>query len=151
MSLNFFDVGQLDLFWSLLLALVLGSVVGLERERVGKEAGLRTNALVSVGSALFTILSVHMASQLQTPAFDPSRIASQVVVGIGFIGAGLIIFRGERIENLTTAATVWVVAAIGMAVGFGMYLLAILTTLLVYIFLEIAQRFKPREHKSQSE
>lgn len=149
---QFFDIAQLELFWPLLLAVLLGGLIGFEREHIGKTAGVRTQALVCLGSALFTLMSVNIAQRLSdTGSLDPARIASQVVVGIGFIGAGLIIFREERVRNLTTAATIWVVAAIGMAIGFGFYLLAVLTTLLVYIFLELVSRFKSLEPKNHSE
>ena len=113
----------------LLLAGALGAVIGLERERSDQPAGLRTNLLVALGACLFTLLSVYGASGIldQVPGpgrFDPSRIASQIVVGIGFLGAGAILKHGLSIRGLTTAAGLWVVAAVGMAVGFGNYALA---------------------------
>src|SRR3989338_10931635 len=98
------------------LAAFLGMLVGFEREYRGKPAGLRTYMLVALGAALFTILSAtSLAGDLGRSSFDPSRIASQVVVGIGFIGGGLIIFKNDRMEGLTTAAGLWATAAIGMA------------------------------------
>lgn len=128
-----FDPDTLQMVYRLTLAAVLGMLVGFEREYHGKPAGLRTYMLVTVGAALFTIMSVQ--SSFGTAYFDPSRIASQVVVGIGFIGGGLILVRGSRIEGLTTAAGLWATAAVGMATGFGFYVIAIYTTALVLFVL----------------
>ncbi len=115
----------------LVLAVVLGSLVGFEREIARKTAGIRTFALVALGSALFSIISKYAFKEFWgVPGFDPSRIASQVVVGIGFLGAGLIIFKESRLQGLTTAAGLWVSAAIGMAVGFRLYSIAIFATFL---------------------
>lgn len=133
-----FAAETLQIIYQLTLAAILGMLVGFEREYHGKPAGLRTYMLVTVGAALFTILSVH--SSVGEPYFDPSRIASQVVVGIGFLGAGLILVRGRRIEGLTTAAGLWATAAIGMATGFGFYLIAVYTTILV-VFILFVLRF----------
>ena len=116
----------------LLLALGLGAILGFERERVDKPAGLRTHILVSLGSCLFTILSLTAF-----PGSDPARIASYIVVGIGFIGAGTIIQTRERIIGITTAASLWIVASIGMAIGAGLYLLAVTTTALAYLTLRL--------------
>jgi putative Mg2+ transporter-C (MgtC) family protein len=115
------------------LAAVLGGVLGLERELREREAGLRTHLLVSVGSALFTLVSAYgfsgfLNSGAAVVRADPSRIAAQVVTGVGFLGAGAIIRQGLSIRGLTTAATLWVVAAIGLAAGAGYYSAAIITT-----------------------
>ena len=127
-SIDYQIVGQL------ILAVILGAFIGLERQLAGKTAGVRTYALVSLGSALFSYMSKYGFVEFWgVPGFDPSRIASQVVVGVGFIGAGLIIFHSERIRGLTTAAGLWVSAAIGMAVGFRLYSVAIFTTILVLV------------------
>ena len=123
---------ELEYILRLLLALGLGAILGFERERVDKPAGLRTHILVSLGSCLFTILSLTAF-----PGSDPARIASYVVVGIGFIGAGTIIQTRERIIGITTAASLWIVASIGMATGAGLYLLAITTTALAYLTLRL--------------
>ena len=128
-----FTADTIQMVYQLTLAAVLGMLVGFEREYHGKPAGLRTYMLVTVGAALFTIMSVK--SSLGVSYFDPSRIASQVVVGIGFIGGWLIWVRGSRIEGLTTAAGLWATAAIGMATGFGFYVIAIYTTVLVLFVL----------------
>lgn len=134
------------------VAALLGGLIGLEREYRAKEAGSRTHFLVALGSSLFMILSQYGCDAVlgTTPAIslDPSRIASQVVSGIGFIGAGIIIFQKNVIRGLTTAAGLWVTSAIGMTCGAGLYLLATVTTVLVLLCLEvlnvILQRFGTR-------
>jgi putative Mg2+ transporter-C (MgtC) family protein len=118
------------------LAAALGGAIGMEREIREREAGLRTHMLVSVGAALFTLVSAYAWHDFDfsTPegiVFDPTRIAAQIVTGIGFLGAGAIIRQGLSVRGLTTAATLWVVAAIGMAAGAGYYVAAVLTTGLV--------------------
>ncbi|MEK9154498.1 MAG: MgtC/SapB family protein [Patescibacteria group bacterium] len=120
----------------LLIAAFLGSLLGIERAIAGKTAGLRTFALVSLGSALFIIISkIANESYLGVTVFDPSRVASQIIVGIGFLGAGLIIFKESKVMGLTTAAGLWVSAGIGMAVGFKLYTIAVFATLLtLFIF-----------------
>ncbi len=125
------DSLTLQIFFQILLAAVLGMAIGAEREHRHKSAGLRTYTLVSIGSCLFTILSIYGFSGGGQTSFDPSRIASQIVVGIGFIGAGMIILRENKIEGLTTAAGIWTTAGIGMAVGLGFYLVAIFAALLI--------------------
>ncbi|MGQ9479276.1 MAG: MgtC/SapB family protein [Thermoproteota archaeon] len=113
----------------LVLAALLGAVIGIEREMTHKPAGLRTHMLVSIGSCLFTIVSISEFSM------DPARVASGIVTGIGFVGAGAIIAEQEKIVGITTAASLWVTAAIGLTVGVGNYLLAIVTTLLAFFIL----------------
>jgi putative Mg2+ transporter-C (MgtC) family protein len=124
----------------LLVATALGAVIGLDREYRTKAAGFRTHVLVALGSALFMIISVHGFDDLpkdqMTLRMDPARIAAQVVTGIGFIGAGTIIFQKNVVKGLTTAAGLWVTAAVGMACGVGMYVLAMVSTLLVLICFE---------------
>ena len=140
----------------LALAAVLGAAIGLEREIREREAGLRTHLLVSLGSALFTIVSAYgfhafLASGQSVVRADPSRIAAQIVTGIGFLGAGAIIRQGLSVRGLTTAATLWVVAAIGLATGAGYYSAAVVTTVLVIVSLwplrilahRIFVRFRP--------
>ena len=122
------------------LAAVLGGAIGLERELREREAGLRTHMLVSIGSALFTIVAAYgfhafLSSGANVVRADPSRIAAQIVTGIGFLGAGAIIRQGLSVRGLTTAATLWVVAAIGMAAGAGYYSGAALTTVIVLVSL----------------
>ena len=128
----------------LALAAALGGAIGLEREYHHKPAGLRTNMLIALGSALFSILSVELGAGTGSP----DRIAAQVVTGIGFLGAGAILRSGENIHGLTTAATIWVNAAIGMAAGLGSYVVAAgaamltLTVLAIVPFIE--RRFEER-------
>src|SRR5579883_2005359 len=124
----------------LVLALVLGALVGLERERGERAAGIRTHALVALGSCLVMIVSTFgFADVLGIPAvvLDPSRVAAQVVSGIGFLGAGTILLRKEIIKGLTTAAAIWVVAAIGLACGGGLFLEALAATLLTMLVLVV--------------
>jgi len=115
-------------------AILLGMVIGFERLLGHKEAGMKTHAMVSMGAALFIIISEALASKYaDLGGFDASRMASQIIVGIGFMGAGSIIFQGNRLKGLTTASGFWVTAGIGMAAGFGLFNLAILTTVFVLI------------------
>ena len=136
----------------LFVAAMLGGAIGLEREYRAKEAGFRTHFLVALGSGLFMILSQFgfndVLGHYEQVSLDPSRIASQVVTGIGFIGAGTIIFQKHVVRGLTTAAGLWVTSAIGMTAGAGMYVLSIATTVLVLLCLEalyfILQHFGAR-------
>lgn len=132
------------MFWEftlrLLTAGVLGAIIGLDREYRAKEAGFRTHFLVSLGSALFMIVSQYgFAGVAGEPgvALDPSRVAAQIVSGIGFLGAGTIIFQKQFVRGLTTAAGLWATAGIGMAVGGGMYLLGVSATVLTLAGLEL--------------
>ena len=130
-----------DFFIRLVLASLFGAMIGLERELRAKEAGTRTHFLVAMGSALFTILSQYgfdaaLKDYASFASFDPSRIAAQVVTGIGFIGAGTIIFQKHVVRGLTTAAGLWVTSAIGMTAGAGLYALALTSTVLVLLCLE---------------
>ena len=150
-----------DALGRLTLAAALGSIIGLEREFREREAGLRTHLLVSLGSALFTIVSAFGFHDVLTHdpqvvvRLDPSRIAAQIVSGIGFLGAGAIIRQGLSIRGLTTAATLWVVAAIGMAAGAGFYSVAIITTVVAlvalwplrYVAYRMIDRVKPEEDR----
>ncbi len=141
-----FDPTQLNIVYRLVLAAVLGAVLGFEREYVGKSAGLRTYMLVSFGSALFTILSSEgLSGYVGISSFDPSRVISQIVVGVGFIGAGLIIFQENKIRGLTTAAEMWVVAAIGATVGLNLYIVAIFSTIFVLTVLSLTRLFNLEE------
>jgi len=124
----------------LLAAAFLGAVVGFERERSGKVAGLRTHALVALGAALFTVTSVLLYQtypSINGVAGYDYHIVANIIVGIGFIGAGTILKRDEKIQGITTAASLWLVAAIGMAAGFGFYREAVATTILVYLILTL--------------
>ncbi|MGM9778612.1 MAG: MgtC/SapB family protein [Prevotella sp.] len=132
---------ELDITLRLAIAMLLGGVIGFEREYRAKDAGFRTHFLVALGSALFCIVSQFgFGFELK----DSSRVAAQVVSGIGFLGAGTIIFQKNVVRGLTTAAGLWVTAAIGLACGTGMYLPAVVTTLMVLIGLEILSAVIPR-------
>lgn len=133
---------QQELLLQLGLAAALGSIIGLEREASGKPAGFRTNLLICLGAALLTALSRSVALEGTTGGFrsDPGRIAAQIVSGMGFLGAGTIMQSRGMVTGLTTAATLWVVAAIGMAVGAGAYVAALAATILVILALMILGR-----------
>lgn len=125
------------MFWpddaiSIILAVVFGAAIGMERELSGKAAGLRTNVLICLGAAVFTLISKEMAA---TTGLSTTRIAAQIVTGVGFLGAGAIIQDRGGILGLTTAATIWLVSSIGMACGAGFYILAALSTLIAIIVL----------------
>jgi putative Mg2+ transporter-C (MgtC) family protein len=127
------DNSELQIIFQMLLAAVLGGLIGMEREVKGKSSGLRTFAFVAMGSALFTILSIHGFNDV-----GPSRVASNILTGVGFLGAGVIFRQEERVRGITTAAGLWLVAAIGMAVGCGFYTVAIFGAaicLISFIFL----------------
>ena len=127
-----------ELIVRLALAALLGSAVGLERERLERGAGLRTHMLVAVGAALFMLVSAFGFADVlghQNVVLDPSRVAAQVVSGIGFLGAGTIILRKEIVHGLTTAASLWAVAAIGLATGGGLYIAAVAATFVVLFIL----------------
>lgn len=123
----------LDIFLRLALAAGLGGAIGLEREFRHKPAGLRTNMLIALGSALFSVLSVELGSA----AGSPDRVAAQIVTGIGFLGAGAILRTGDHVQGLTTAATIWVNAAIGMAAGLGSYAVAAVGAALTLVVLAL--------------
>ena len=125
----------------LLIAAIIGGLIGIERQVGGQTAGFRTQLLVCLGSCLFTIVSVQVHETYGASA-DPGRIAAQIVVGIGFLGAGAILRHGVSIRGLTTAATLWIVSAIGMAVGFGEYLIAGFAALLVLFNLAILKNIE---------
>jgi putative Mg2+ transporter-C (MgtC) family protein len=125
--------------FQVLLTAFLSMLIGLEREHAGKSAGIRTYMLAGIGACIFTILSRH-----GFPGDDSSRVASNIVTGIGFLGAGMIVQRGESVHELTTAAGIWATAGIGMAVGTGAWLLALGGTVTIWFVLEIVQRLTPR-------
>jgi len=127
---------ELEMILRLLLAAALGALIGYQRERAGKTAGVRTHGLICLGAALFTVASIYGFGS----ATDPARVAAGVVAGIGFLGAGAIMHReGGLVAGLTTAATIWVVAGIGMVAGAGLYLVSAVATVLI-----LAALFIPR-------
>jgi putative Mg2+ transporter-C (MgtC) family protein len=153
-EVSFRMISSEELVLRLVVAAVLGGLVGLERERLEWAAGMRTHALVSLGSALFMVVSIFGFSDVlneQHVILDPSRVAAQVASGIGFIGAGTIIFRREIVKGLTTAASIWAVAAVGLAVGGGMFLAAVSATLLALVLLVLARPVKQRLFPNRKE
>lgn len=126
---------EIEAILRLLLAAALGGVIGYQRERAGKAAGLRTHMLICVGAALFTLASLYGFGG----STDPSRVAAGIVTGIGFLGAGAILHREHQrqgiVEGLTTAASIWVIAGIGLTVGVGLYLLSVVTAGIVLVVL----------------
>lgn len=131
---------MLEITIRLVVAMVLGGIIGLERDYRAKDAGFRTHFLVAVGSALFTLISMY---GFIDGIKDSSRVAAQVVSGIGFLGAGLIVLQKNVIRGLTTAAGLWVTAAVGMACGTGKFYMAALTTALMLLGLEVLSQFVP--------
>ena len=129
----------------LVLAAFLSALIGMDRERKEHDAGLRTHMLVGVGACLFTVLSY-----LAFPGGDPTRIASQILPGIGFLGAGTILKYGRSIKGLTTAASIWITAAVGMAVGAGVWFLAIFATLLIWFVLVVLRRIERRHRATEA-
>lgn len=135
------DSHLFDMSLRLVVAMVLGGIIGLERDYRAKDAGFRTHFLVAVGSALFTLLSMYGFAE---GVRDTSRVAAQVVSGIGFLGAGLIVFQKNVVHGLTTAAGLWVTAAVGMACGTGQYYLAVFVTALMLVGLELLGHLVPK-------
>jgi len=139
-----FDFLQIESILQLLLAVVLGALIGYERERKGKEAGLRTFSLVALGTCFFTITAIYF-STIQVSSglaigIDPTRVIQAVAIGIGFIGSGLIIQRKAHIEGLTTAAALWATAALGVGIGLKLYYLSVVTAVLIIIILVVLQK-----------
>jgi len=131
-----FLVQNSDIILKLFLAVGLGLLVGAERFLVHKDAGMKTHALVSLGSAVFVLISETLVQKyMGFPGLNPTMIPSQIVIGIGFLGAGSIMLYGSRLRGLTTAGGLWVTAGIGMAAGFGFYSLALIVTILVLLIL----------------
>lgn len=144
-AVNTIEVTTWSSVYKLLLSMFLGSMVGYERKRKGQTAGVRTFSLIAMGATLAMILSIYVPQEyLGLKNGDPGRIAAQVVTGIGFLGAGAIIQMKGSVRGLTTAAGIWMVAAIGMAVGVGMYTISFLATLLILFILVWLERFEHR-------
>lgn len=138
---------EAGILFKILLSALLGGIIGIEREWSNKGAGLRTNILIALGSTLLTLMSLHISGNGK--GGDPGRLAAQIVTGIGFIGAGTIIQSRMAIHGLTTAATIWTVAAIGISVALGHHLLAFLVTLLVVLVLSLFQMISHRLEKGR--
>lgn len=120
---------DLEIFTRIVIAFLLGALIGWERERHGISAGIRTYGAISLGACVFGVLSISVVGS------DPTRIAAQIVTGIGFLGGGVIFRQGDYVSGLTTAATLWATAAVGLAVSFGLYLISFLTSILLYLLL----------------
>lgn len=133
-------IGNFELLLRLVISVILGGLIGIEREAANRPAGLRTHILVSVGSTLMMIISIYGFDGIG----DPSRLAAQVVSGIGFLGAGTILRTGDTITGLTTAASLWVCAGIGLAIGSGYYLAALITAIVVLLSLISFGRIEDR-------
>ncbi len=141
------EITTLSAVSRMILSLVLGSCVGIERKSKGQIAGVRTFALISLGATLAMLLSIYVPQEyLGLKNGDPGRIAAQVITGIGFLGAGAIIQMKGSVRGLTTAAGIWMVATIGMAVGVGMYAVAIVATALILVILVLLERLEHRVH-----
>lgn len=144
-TLNATEVNTLSSVFKLLLSMLLGCMVGYQRKRRGQTAGVRTFSLIAMGATLAMILSVYVPQEyLGLKNGDPGRIAAQVVTGIGFLGAGAIIQMKGSVRGLTTAAGIWMVATIGMAVGVGMYAISVIATLLILFILAQLERIERR-------
>ena len=130
-----------EIFLRLLAAVLMGGAIGFERERDSQPAGLRTHMILSLGSALVMILSTNIAFEHGT---DPTRMAAQVVSGIGFLGAGAILRYGFTVKGLTTASTLWTTAMVGMAAGYGYYLIALFATVIMLVVLTLMERFEKK-------
>ncbi|HST06148.1 MAG TPA: MgtC/SapB family protein [Chloroflexia bacterium] len=130
------------------VAFVLGGLVGFERERVQRPAGLRTHMLVAAGSACFTVASIYGFQGLGANS-DPARLAAQIITGIGFLGAGAIFRTGDTVKGITTASSIWITAAIGILVGVGMIYLAVFTTIMTWIVLFVIKTVEVRFERNQ--
>lgn len=139
------DINPASALFRIILSLILGSCIGIERKRKGQMAGLRTFSLISMGACIAMVLSIYVCQETVGPLRgDPSRIAAQVLSGIGFLGAGAIIQMKGSVRGLTTAAGIWIIAAIGMSVGCGLYLISVVSTLLVLCVLTLLERIEHR-------
>ena len=144
-SVNTIEVNTIGTIYKMILSMVLGALVGYERKRKGQTAGVRTFSLIAMGATLAMVLSIYVPQEyLGLKNGDPGRMAAQVVTGIGFLGAGAIIQMKGSVRGLTTAAGIWMIAAIGMAVGVGMYWTALIATLLILFILVQLEKFEHR-------
>lgn len=136
-------VSNLELIFRILASAIIGGIIGLEREINNRSAGLRTHILVTMGASLIMLVSTQGFPGMEG-SFDPSRIAAQVVSGVGFLGAGTILISGQEIKGLTTAASLWVCAGLGLAIGAGYYLGGLVTVIIVYITLSILSKLEKK-------
>lgn len=146
-QINAVEISTTSAVFRMVLSLILGSFVGFERKSKGQIAGLRTFALISLGATLAMILSIYVPQEyMGLKNGDPGRIAAQVITGIGFLGAGAIIQMKGSVRGLTTAAGIWMVATIGMAVGVGMYMVSIVATALILVILLLLEMLEHKIH-----
>ena len=147
------DLSQWEAIARIVVALLAGAILGVEREWTGQSAGIRTHALVAEGSALFMITSLMLGNQMRASGFnyDPSRIASTVVQGIGFISAGVIIRHKAQVRGLTTAAELWVAAAVGLLVGAGFFAIAFAAVATTVVALTSLKAFERVIHEDQAQ
>lgn len=146
-AINSLEVNTTSTIFKLCLSMLLGCCVGVERKRKGQIAGIRTFALISMGATLAMLLSIYVPQEyLGLKNGDPGRIAAQVITGIGFLGAGAIIQMKGSVRGLTTAASIWMVATIGMAVGVGMYLVSVIATALILVVLLLIEALERKIH-----
>jgi len=135
------EIPWYEIFLRLAVALIAGGAIGFERERDSQPAGLRTHMILALGAALVMILSINIAVEFGS---DPARLAAQVVLGIGFFGAGAILRFGFNVKGLTTASTLWTTAMVGMAIGYGYYLVALFAVVIMLIVLTLVERFEKK-------
>lgn len=137
-----------QILFRLVLAAVLGGAVGFERETHEKAAGFRTHILVSIGSCLLMLISLHLLDVYGSiTTIDPGRIAAQVITGVGFLGAGTIIRYGASVRGLTTAASLWAIAGVGLAVGSGFYFAAVITSIIILVCLLLLPKFEIKKRQ----
>lgn len=138
------EIPLYEIFLRLAAALLAGGAIGFERERDSQPAGLRTHMILALGAALVMILSINIAIDFQGQDAEPTRLAAQVVSGIGFLGAGAILRFGFNVKGLTTASTLWTTAMIGLAIGYGYYLVALFAVVIMLIVLTLVERFEKK-------
>ncbi len=138
------EIPLYEIFLRLTAALIAGGAIGFERERDSQPAGLRTHMILALGAALVMILSINIAIRFQGQDAEPTRLAAQVVSGIGFLGAGAILRFGFNVKGLTTASTLWTTAMVGMAVGYGYYLVSLFAVVIMLVVLTLVERFEKK-------
>jgi len=138
------EIPWYEIFLRLTAALVAGGAIGFERERDSQPAGLRTHMILALGAALVMILSINIAIEFQGQDAEPTRLAAQVVSGIGFLGAGAILRFGFNVKGLTTASTLWTTAMVGMAIGYGYYLVSLFAVVIMLVVLTLVERFEKK-------
>jgi len=144
-------IAETEFFARLVLSVVLGALIGLEREAHDRPAGLRTHMLVCMGAAVFSIASLYFSAPGNEPSTVATNIAANIVIGIGFIGGGAIFKAENKVKGLTTAADLWAIAAVGMLVGLGYYIHAIIAAVLVYLVLVVGRKLREKVPKTATD